>query len=195
MGKRKNDFAIPSLAGAQIGTCVSTLSMCIRSGIRHHASVHPSAPGCVSSSPLNLLFFGLFCFFELMMTITGEDFTRSLLSLPLSHSKNIERRQNPSLDSPHFVQTLKDTRLESGVIQRFVSSARWLYHIVPSKWWISHRHVWPPDKSQLRIRGVGKRSHLSRQTSPRHGRVMSTRNLIKNPGIEDNMDWQTYTKQ
>lgn len=160
--------------------------------------MHPcirQPPGVSRRRPWICCFLVCFVFFELMMTITGEDFTRFLLFVPLSQSKNIERRQNPSLDSPHFVQTLKDTRLESGVIPRFVSSARWLYHIVPSKRWISHRHVWPPDKSQLRIRGVGKRSYLSRQPSPRHGRVMSTRNWIKNPGIEDNMDWQTYTKQ
>ena len=70
------------------------------SGCRHGSTiqfgaVHSTVPWCVSSSPLNLLFFvGFVCVFLLMITIIGGDFTRSWLSLPLSHGIKVKGKSN-----------------------------------------------------------------------------------------------------
>ena len=103
MGKKKeNVYAIPSLVDTQIGTCVSTLGRCIHLHSIRHLSFCIRAFDCpmvclVVTPEFVVFCWFCLCFFKLMITIIGGDFTRSWLSLPLSHSIKVKGGNNPLL--------------------------------------------------------------------------------------------------
>ena len=84
----------------QIGTCVSTLGRCIHLHSIRHLSFCIRAFDCPMVCLVVTPEFVVFCWFclffclKLMITIIGGDFTRSWLSLPLSHGIKVKGGKN-----------------------------------------------------------------------------------------------------